>query len=518
MTTTRTATTVLGGLDALRPSIEDLYRDLHQHPELSHAEQRTSALVAERLRTAGYEVHDSVGGTGVVGVLRNGDGRTVLLRADMDALPVREATGLPYASTATGTDADGADVPVMHACGHDVHVSCLLGAAHLLAAGRQHWHGTLIALFQPAEETGDGAAGMVEDHLSELVPTPDVALAQHVLPFAAGQVRTRPGPVLSSADSMRITVYGRGAHGSMPQAAVDPVVLASSIVMRLQTVVAREITPGEPAVLTVGSIQAGTKSNVIPDSALLLLNVRTYSDATRTVVLDAIQRIVAGECAASGSPKPPEFELYEHFPLTDNDAITTQTLRAAFDDHFGDQAGELPQQSASEDFSDLPSAFKIPYSYWGIGGIDAVTYQIRRTGRAYRSGHPGQSLRPLRAGHPAHPGHRHPSLGRRRAGPALTDTRSRSALPSFRGPRCQRRTMFRMESHTLALTGRRSHDPRIGGSEFDHHISEHDSRRALQSADGRWRSRSIAEVRGHTARARLGGSAKSAKVQKSRKR
>jgi metal-dependent amidase/aminoacylase/carboxypeptidase family protein len=181
--------------------------------------------------------------------------------------------------------------------------------------------------------------------------------------------------VLSSADSMRITVHGRGAHGSMPQAAIDPVVLASSIVVRLQSVVAREITPGEAAVLTVGSIQAGTKSNVIPDSALLLLNVRTYNDATRTTVLDAIRRIVTGECAASGSPKPPEFELYEHFPLTDNDPATTQTLRAAFDGYFADQVGELPQQSASEDFSDLPGAFSIPYCYWGIGGVDPGTYR-----------------------------------------------------------------------------------------------------------------------------------------------
>jgi hippurate hydrolase len=365
---------VLGGLDAIRGSIEDFYRDLHQHPELSHAEQRTGAAVADRLRAAGYEVHDGVGGCGVVGVLANGDGRTVLLRADMDALPVQEATGLPYASTSIATDAGGHSLPVMHACGHDVHVSCLLGAARLLAAGRDHWHGTVIALFQPAEETGDGAAGMVDDHLTDLVPPPDVALAQHVLPFAAGEVRTRPGPVLSSADSMRITVHGRGAHGSMPQAAVDPVLLAASIVVRLQSIVSREIAPGEPAVLTVGSIQAGTKSNVIPDSAQLLLNVRTYSEATRSTVLDGIRRIVSAECEASGCPQPPDFEMFEHFPLTDNDPKVTKTLSDAFGDYFGDRAGPLPPQSASEDFSDLPGAFGIPYSYWGIGGIDADTY------------------------------------------------------------------------------------------------------------------------------------------------
>jgi amidohydrolase len=369
------AAAVLAGLDGLRNSIEDFYRDLHQHPELSHAERRTGARVARRLRGAGYAVQEGIGGTGVVGVLANGTGRTVLLRADMDALPVSEATGLPYASTATGTDPEGQPVPVMHACGHDVHISCLLGAAELLAAGRTQWTGTVIALFQPAEETGDGASTMVQDHLADLIPTPDVALAQHVLPFPAGEIRTRPGPVLSEADSVRITVHGRGAHGSMPQAAIDPVVLAASIVLRLQTIISREITPGEPAVLTVGSMQAGTKSNVIADSAKLLLNVRSYSDTTRKAILDGIKRIVSAECAASGSPQPPDFELFDHFPLTNNDVDITKTLSTAFGAYFGDRAGLLSRQSASEDFSDLPAAFDIPYSYWGIGGIDPDTYR-----------------------------------------------------------------------------------------------------------------------------------------------
>jgi hippurate hydrolase len=372
------AAEVLSGLDRIRPSIENLYRDLHQHPELSHAERRTAGLVAGRLRAAGYDVHERVGGTGVVGVLANGGGRTVLLRADMDALPVQETTGLVYASTATSTDSSGHAVPVMHACGHDVHVSCLTGAAELLGAGRDHWSGTVVALFQPAEETGDGADGMVADNLVDLVPRPDVALAQHVLPFASGEVRTRSGPVLSEADSMRITIHGRGAHGSMPQASVDPVLLASTIVVRLQSIVSREIAPGEPAVLTVGSIRAGTKSNVIPDSAELLLNVRTYSDATRTTVIDAIRRIVTAECQAAAAPEPPEFQLFEHFPLTDNDPTITGTISAAFSEYFGDRAGTLPRQSASEDFSDLPGAFGVPYSYWGIGGIDPDAYRAAK--------------------------------------------------------------------------------------------------------------------------------------------
>src|SRR3954469_10800787 len=365
---------VLSGLKTSRSWQEALYRDIHQHPELSHQEQRTAGLVADRLRAAGYEVHEGVGGTGVVGVLRNGDGATVLLRADMDALPVREATGLPYASTVVVTDAEGAEVPVMHACGHDVHVACLAGAAQLLAAGREHWRGTLIALFQPAEEVGDGARRMVEGGLADLIPTPDVALAQHVMPARAGRVGTHAGAALSAADSMRITVHGRGAHGSMPQAAVDPVVLAAMIVVRLQTIVSREVPPGETAVLTVGSLQAGTKSNVIPESAVLQLNVRTFSEATRRTTLDAIERIVRAECVASDCPEEPQFELFDRFPLTDNDAATTERVASALRDVLGDRVIPIGQQSASEDFSDIPTALGVPYTYWFVGGIDADVY------------------------------------------------------------------------------------------------------------------------------------------------
>ncbi len=361
-----TATAVLSGLDQVRAWQDEVYRDLHSHPELPHHERRTAAAVAARLREMGCEVHEGIGGTGVLGIVRNGVGPTVLLRADMDALPVREETGLPYASTEVADDGS----PVMHACGHDVHVTCLLGAAALLAGARDRWVGTLVALFQPAEETADGARGMVEDGLAEIVGPVDVAMAQHVLPMPAGTVGTRSGPTLSAADSMRITVHGRGAHGSMPQASVDPVVLAAMIVVRLQTVVAREVAPGDTAVLTVGSLQAGTKSNVIPDHAVLQLNVRTYDEHTRSRVLEAIERIVRAECAASGSPAEPELELFDRYPLTDNDPGVTERVTAAFADFFGERATELSQQSASEDFSDLPRALGAPYTYWGIGGID----------------------------------------------------------------------------------------------------------------------------------------------------
>jgi len=366
---------VLAKLGDVRSWQEDLYQDLHRHPELSHREHGTAAKVAERLGRCGFGVHQGVGGTGVVGVLERGEGPTVLLRADMDALPVREATGLPYASTVTATDASGHEMPVAHACGHDMHVTCLLGAAELLASGAGHWHGTLVALFQPAEETGDGARGMVDGGLAGLIPALDVALAQHVLPGPAGHVGTRAGPALSAADSMRVTLHGRGGHGSMPQATVDPVVLAAMIVVRLQTVVSREVAPAETAVLTVGSIRAGTKSNIIPGQAVLELNVRTYSEQARARVLDAIRRIVTAECRASDCPEEPDFELFDRFPLTVNDPATTERVAAAFRGFFGDRAGELDQQSASEDFSTIPTALGTPYTYWGVGCVDAGAYR-----------------------------------------------------------------------------------------------------------------------------------------------
>jgi amidohydrolase len=373
--TSNSSADVLTRLSEIRPWLEDLYRDLHQHPELSHQEHRTAKLAADRLRDWGYDVHDGIGGTGVIGVLRNGDGPSVLMRADMDALPVEEATGLSYASAVRATDAAGEEVPVMHACGHDVHVSCLLGAAALLGDARQHWHGTAVVLFQPAEEVGDGARGMVDDGLAEAVPSIDVALAQHVLPAPAGYVATHRGAVLSAADSMRITVYGRGAHGSMPQAAVDPVVLAAMIVIRLQTIVSREVAASEAVVLTIGSIRSGSKSNVIGDHAVLELNLRTYDQSVRAAVLSAVKRIVAAECQASDSPKDPEFELYDSFPVTINDDAVTDRVSNAFADYFGERSQPMAAQSASEDFSDIPNALGVPYTYWGIGGIDEQQYR-----------------------------------------------------------------------------------------------------------------------------------------------
>lgn len=365
---------VLAGQTRLKDWQEEFYRTVHQHPELGHQEVKTAAAVVDALRGFGFDVQEKIGSTGVVGVLKNGDGPTVLMRADMDALPVAETTGLPYASSVHATDGNGDDVPVMHACGHDAHVACLLGAARLLSEKKDAWHGTYIALFQPAEELADGAEVMLNGGLAKMIPHPDVALAQHVLPFPAGRVGTRPGAFLSSGDSMRVTVWGRGSHGSMPQLAVDPVVLASMIVVRVQGIVAREITPGEFAVVTVGRIAGGSKSNIISDHAVLELNIRTFSDATRTTIVNAIHRIVEGECATSGSPRPPDFELYDHYPVTDNDSDTTATVAGAFAQYFGDQAFTIDRQSASEDFSEIPEALGVPYCYWGVGCIDPDLY------------------------------------------------------------------------------------------------------------------------------------------------
>jgi hippurate hydrolase len=368
---------VLSVADEVRPWQEDVYRDLHQHPELSRQEHRTAAIVADRLGQAGYEVTTGVGGTGVVGILRNGDGPTVLLRADMDALPVREDTGLPYASTAQGTP-EGAPNPgpVAHACGHDMHTACLLGAAHLLAQAGKCWGGTLIALFQPAEETVDGARGMVADGLADLVGPVDVVLGQHVAPLPAGTVATKSGPAFAAADCIRVTVYGRGGHASMPQACIDPVVLAASIVLRLQTIVAREVEPGEPVVLTVGSITAGTKANIIGEHAELQINIRTYSEPVREAVLAAIHRIVKGECAASNSPREPEFEMFDQAPLTDNDADVTARVTEVFAGHFGaDRLIDPPRVLGSEDFSDIARGVGAPYSFWLFGGTDPAVFR-----------------------------------------------------------------------------------------------------------------------------------------------
>src|SRR4051794_17987079 len=367
----------LAGLDALIGDLEELYRDVHAHPELSMQEHRTAGKAAERLQGAGYEVTTEIGGTGVVGVLGNGDGPTVMLRADMDALPVREATGLPYASTATATDPDGSEVPVMHACGHDMHVTWLAGVAALLADGRDAWQGTVLAVFQPAEETAQGARAMIDDGLFDRFPKPEVILGQHVMPAPAGEISYRPGTTQAAADSLEVRLFGRGAHGSMPESSVDPVVMAAATVLRLQTIVSREIAAGEAAVVTVGALQAGSKDNVIPDDALLKLNVRTFDEQVRAHVLDAIKRIVEAEATGSGAPRPPEITMTEHYPLTVNDPDRTARVAAALRGQFGDdRVHDLASPvSASEDFGSFGMEWGVPSVFWYVGGTDAEAYR-----------------------------------------------------------------------------------------------------------------------------------------------
>jgi amidohydrolase len=281
--------------------LADIYRDLHSHPELSFQETPTAGIVAQQLGQFGYQVENGVGGTGVVAVLRNGGGATALLRADMDALPVKEQTGLPYASTTRGTDRDGHDVPVMHACGHDVHVTCLLGAAAALAENTAAWQGSLILVFQPAEELGQGARAMIDDGLFDRFGRPDVVLGQHVAPIPAGFLGLRHGPAFAASDALKIIMHGRGAHGSRPEVSVDPVVMAAATVMRLQTVVSREVAATETAVLTIGALRSGTKENIIPDDAELLLSIRTFEPSVLAKVMAAIERIVNGEAVAAGA-------------------------------------------------------------------------------------------------------------------------------------------------------------------------------------------------------------------------
>jgi len=360
---------VFEGLDGIQGWQEELYVHLHQNPELPMQETETAAEITRRLESYGYDVQQ-IGG-GVVGIMANGEGPKVLFRADIDALPVKEITGLPYASTKQQVDRDGVTQDVMHACGHDLHITAGLGAASLLASNRDAWSGTYVAVFQPAEETAEGARSMVADGLVEKVGPIDVAIGQHVLASpAAGEVGTIAGPMLSTGACIRVKVTGKGSHGSMPHLGVDPVLMASSIVTRLQSIVSRELAPGQFGVVTVGSLQAGTKANIIPNEATLLLNIRAYDEAVRNKLLASIERIVRAECEASGAPVEPTFQLYDQYPLTDNDEAANAKITAAFVEHFGaDRVKKLAPIPASEDFSIIPNAFGVPYCYWGFGGF-----------------------------------------------------------------------------------------------------------------------------------------------------
>jgi amidohydrolase len=366
---------ILQNLSGLLPELEALYKDVHAHPELSMQEVRTADLASKHLTKNGYEVTPGIGKTGVVGLLRNGDGPTVMLRADMDALPIREASGLDYASDITATDATGHTTPVAHACGHDMHVAWLVGATSLFAQRRDAWSGTLMAVFQPGEETAQGAQAMIDDGLFKRFSKPDVVLGQHVMNDPAGTVSGSAGPITSAADSLQVRIFGRGAHGSMPQASIDPVVMAAAIVLRLQTIVSREVGATEAAVVTVGVLQAGTKENVIPDEALIKLNVRTFDEGVRKRVLAAIERIVNAEAQASGAPRAPEITPLDSYPLNVNDKSASDRVAAALLDHFGaNRVHHTGPAPASEDFGCFGTEWNAPSVYWFVGGGDPEIY------------------------------------------------------------------------------------------------------------------------------------------------
>ncbi|GKZ17715.1 hypothetical protein AbraIFM66951_009609 [Aspergillus brasiliensis] len=354
---------------------EDLYKYFHAHPELSRQEKHTSEKLAAHLSQLGvFDIHTNIGGYGLAGVFRNGDNsstQTVLLRADMDALPVKELTNLPYASTTTMPDTEGTNRPVMHACGHDMHITCLLAAAETLVQLRDSWRGTLIILFQPDEERGGGAQAMVDDGLYSRIPVPDVVLGQHVMRMRAGSIASRVGAIMAAADSMKITVFGRGGHGSQPHQTVDPVLLAAHIVVRLQSIVSREINPADLAVLTVGSLQAGQTENIIPDRAEIGVDFRSVRLEVREQIIEAIKRVVKAECLASGSPSPPVFTPTRRFPPTVNDREVAERVAESFGGHFGEQFDpDVARTNIAEDFSTLATCRGIPSCFWLLGGVD----------------------------------------------------------------------------------------------------------------------------------------------------
>ena len=373
-------------VDALYPDIEALYIDLHRNPELAFQEVQTAAKLAARVKALGYEVTTGVGRTGIVAVLKNGPGPAVMLRTELDALPVEEKTNLPFASKATAKNAASQSTPVMHACGHDIHMSAWAGTARLMAVHKDRWHGTLILVGQPAEEGGGGAAAMLKDGLFTRFPRPDFALSLHdddTMP--AGTIGYHAGPFRSMSDGVTIVVHGRGGHAAMPMNTVDPVVLAARIVLALQTVVSRENNPTDPVVITVGSIHGGTQANIIPDEVRLQLSVRTYTPEVRRKTLAAISRIAHGEAMAAGAPREPEVITAGETTTSAvvyNDPALTARLAAALKAALGEQSVvEMPPKMTSEDFAQYWVTGKVPSALLHIGAVNPAKFEeIRKTG------------------------------------------------------------------------------------------------------------------------------------------
>ncbi len=376
-------------VEAVYPEARDLYVNIHQNPELSGHETQTAARLAERLRSLTYEVTEHVGGTGIVAILKNGAGPKVMLRTELDALPVEEKTGLPYASKVHTKDDAGHEVPVMHACGHDLHMAAIFGTAAVMAHSKDTWHGTLMLIGQPAEETAGGAKAMLADGLFTRFPKPDFAVAMHVENIlAAGTVGITPGVYNTNADSLRITIYGKGGHGAMPQTTIDPIVIAARTILTLQTIAAREVKPGELAIVTVGYVRAGTKNNVIPDQAELGLTVRTNKTQVRQQVLAAITRIVNAEAEAAGAPKLPLIEHYESTDLVYSDPALAERLKPALEAALGrDHVAMEDPIPASEDFSYYIQQ-GVPGFYFSLGGADPEKFaQAKASGMNLPSNH-----------------------------------------------------------------------------------------------------------------------------------
>lgn len=380
-------------INAEYPSLEKLYQHLHAHPELSFHEEKTSQTIAEELRKAGLDVTTNVGGHGVVGVLRNGAGPTLLVRTDLDALPVKEQTGLPYASSVRTKDDKGNEVDVMHACGHDAHMTVLVGTARLLAHLKEHWNGTVVLIGQPAEEKGSGAQAMIEDGLFTRFPKPDYCLALHVnAELAAGTIGYTEGYSSANVDSVDVTVRGVGGHGAYPHQTKDPIVLSAQIILALQTIVSRETKPTEPAVVTVGSIHGGTKHNIIPDEVHLQLTLRSYSEEVRQQTLAAIKRITRGLGLAAGLPddRLPLVTLAEEYtPTTYNDPELTRRLAGLFKTVFGEKSVLSRKPSmGGEDFGRYGrTEAKIPICMYVIGSVEP-----ERVAESERTGKPLPSL------------------------------------------------------------------------------------------------------------------------------
>ena len=375
----QTASPAMAPLDSVYPDLEKLYLDLHQTPELSNHEEKTSAKLAARLKELGYDVTTGVGGFGVVAVLKNGKGPTVLLREDMDALPVEEKTGVAYASKVTTKDDSGATVSVMHACGHDIHMTGLIGAATLLAKAKDRWRGTLILVAQPAEEKGNGAKAMIKDGLFTKFPKPDFAIGFHDSAMVpAGKVTLVGGYANANVDSVDLTIYGRGGHGAYPHTTVDPIVIAARTITALQTIVSREIKPTDPAVVTVGSIHGGTKHNIIPDEVKLLISVRSYKEDVRKKILAAIERIAKAEAMAAGAPKPPKMDLSEGTNAVYNDPALTKRISDALARTLGASNVEVAEPvMGSEDFSEFGRA-GIPSLQYNVGAVNVAKFEASK--------------------------------------------------------------------------------------------------------------------------------------------